>query len=102
MNAPLLLQAPKPRCLETHGPTGSTSVNHFPGHFLPTMTFEEFSALPESKKHNSRPPWEIDMDSARRCIGLIDTFRTDNPRVAKAIRELRYRLQLLHPGCTDV
>jgi hypothetical protein len=101
MNAPLLLQAPKPRCLETHGPTGSTSVNHYPGHFLPTMTFEEFQCLPGHSKYNQDTPWKIEMNTVRRCIGLIDSFRPSNDKTARAIKELRYRLEILHPGCTD-
>lgn len=98
----LLSYTPADDDIETRGPNlkHSLRVNHSPGNFLPTMSFEEWRAWALTYKHakNKTPSrHELDLANIRRIDGLVAQFETPtaSPAVLKALREIRIRLRLM-------
>lgn len=107
MNTALILRpkdAPRIYVLECDGPRGFAPVNHSPGTFSGViLSFEEWKALPEHLKSTTDSGENrTDYSIAWRIGKLLDATERSGVLMAKHLREMRWRLSLLQPGCLDL
>ncbi len=90
------------RVLEIDGPNNEFDphVHSYPQSYLTVGKVDDF------KVHFQRSPrpassWTIDENSMGRCIRLLATFKSSDPRVILAIAEIRRRILCAHPMALD-
>lgn len=93
---------PPPHVLECDGPIGHPIVNRTPGtHLGLFLSFEEWQALPPHHKFTELDPYTIDYKSACRIARIIDNAERADGLPIKHLKELRWRMEVLVPGCTS-
>ena len=93
--------SPKVRVLEVDGPNPEFDpiINYSPRVNLPTMSFDEWMALPDHEKDpRYTNPCNQDYESACRISRLIAAHY--NGFRSRRHLEIQARLELLFPGCT--
>lgn len=92
---------PEIRVLECDGPEHFTGIYLYPGAFAPgILSFEQYMALPDhSKESRERSGSMIEFESAQRVIRLLDQLTGNTPQAHRQLREIRWRVITLQPGC---
>ena len=101
----IILRDPKAdpvHVLECDGPKHLPFVHTSPRSVIkPYLSFDEFCALPAHERMTERHSSLIDHLSACRIMRLLTNSEETGALSARAMREIKARFVLLHPGCEN-